>query len=339
MLPELCRVTVRIDVAPILMVAGVNSLVTVGAITAGVGTGDGVGFGVGVGVGFGVGVGAGVGVGVAVGAGVGVGVGTGVGVGVAVGAGVGVGVGPGAFTVRVATAGAKLFPWSVFRSPAASELMKLPAPAAVTSTLTVQEPAAGIDAALLSVTDEAPGSAVTAPPHVLATLGVGATTTPVGRLSTSAAVKPAALALALFKVMVSLEFPPAVIVAGLNDLPTVGGMVGPGGGVQEANDTWLVSMVTAPLRARTLPVTFVPVCRAMLVSARILPTNVVFVPRVAELPTCQKSLQTCPPLMIDTVELLPVMRVLAILNIQTAAELPPPFSVRVPLSAADEEKQ
>jgi hypothetical protein len=254
-LPELCSVSVRLDVAPILIVAGVNTLVSVGAMTAGVGTGVGVGFGVGVGVGFGVGVGTGVGVavglgvgdgvgvgegvGVAVGAGVGDGVGTGVGVGVAVGDGVGVGVGdgPGELTVKVATAGAALLPWSVFRSPAARELMKLPPSGAVTSTLTLQEPFAGIDAPLLSVTDELPGSAVTTPPHVSTTFGVEATTTPVGRLSTSAEVKPAAVALALFKVRVSVEVPPALIVAGLNALPTVGGIEGDGGTAQDANDT------------------------------------------------------------------------------------------------------
>src|SRR6476469_4167959 len=221
-LTELCSVSVRLDVAPILIVAGVNALVSVGAMTAG----DGAGVGVGVAVGPGVGEGVGVGVGVVVGDGVG----DGVGVGVAVGDGVGVGVGPGEFTVNVATAGVALLPLSVFRSPAARELMKLPGPAAVTSTLTVQEPFAGIDAPLLSVMDELPGSAVTTPPHVSTSFGVDATTTPVGRLSTSAEVRPAAVSLALFKVRVSLEFPPALMVAGLKALPTAGGTVGAGGG-------------------------------------------------------------------------------------------------------------
>jgi hypothetical protein len=346
-LPELCSVSVRMDVAPILIVAGVNTLVSVGAMNAGVGTGVGVGFGVGVGVGFGVGVGTGVGVavgpgvgeGVGVGVAVGDGVGDGVGVGVAVGDGVGVGVGPGEFTVNVATAGVALLPLSVFRSPAARELMKLPGPAAVTSTLTVQEPFAGIDAPLLRVMDELPGSAVTTPPHVSTSFGVDATTTPVGRLSTSAEVRPAAVSLALFKVRVSFEFPPALTVAGLKALPTVGGTVGAGGGAHAENDTWLVSMVTAPLRARTLPATVVSVSRLMLVKARIFPTNVVLVPSVAELPTCQKSLHTCPPLMSRIDELLPVMSVLATLNIHTASVLPPPSSVSTPVSAADEEKQ
>jgi len=49
----------------------------------------------------------------------------------------------------------------------------------------------------------------------------------------------------------------------------------------------LVSKVTEPLRARARPSTVVPVVIEMDVKARIVPTKVVFVPRVAELPTCQ----------------------------------------------------
>lgn len=77
----------------------------------------------------------------------------------------------------------------------------------------------------------------------------------------------------------------------------------------------------------------------MFVSARIFPTNVVPVPRVAELPICQKSLHCCPPLIRTTDELLPVIKVLPTLNIQTASALPPPSRVSAPVSEADEEKQ
>ena len=56
-------------------------------------------------------------------------------------------------------------------------------------------------------------------------------------------------------------------------------------------ETVFVSSVTAPFRARALPDTLAPVFMVMLVSARIFPTNVVVVPRVAELPTCQNTLQ------------------------------------------------
>jgi len=48
-----------------------------------------------------------------------------------------------------------------------------------------------------------------------------------------------------------------------------------------------VSMVTAPLSARTLPMTFAPVFSVMLASARMLPAKAVPVPSVAEVPTCQ----------------------------------------------------
>jgi hypothetical protein len=49
----------------------------------------------------------------------------------------------------------------------------------------------------------------------------------------------------------------------------------------------LLSSETWPLRASTRPWTFAPVCTVMLVNARTLPTKLVPVPRVAELPTCQ----------------------------------------------------
>jgi hypothetical protein len=58
----------------------------------------------------------------------------------------------------------------------------------------------------------------------------------------------------------------------------------------------LVSMVTAPFRAKTLPETFAPVVRVMLVSAKMFPRKLVPVPRVAELPTCQNTLQLLPGL-------------------------------------------
>ena len=114
---------------------------------------------------------------------------------------------------------------------------------------------------------------------------------PLGNVSVSGPVSLAAVALALLNVMVSVETPPALMVAGLKDLPRVGGMSVTGGTPHAAAVMVLESSVTAPFRARTLPETFAPVSRAMLVSARILPTNEVVVPSVAELPTCQKTLQ------------------------------------------------
>ncbi len=49
----------------------------------------------------------------------------------------------------------------------------------------------------------------------------------------------------------------------------------------------LEARVTAALRASSRPCTEAPVCAVIEVSARTVPTNVEFVPRVAELPTCQ----------------------------------------------------
>jgi hypothetical protein len=71
----------------------------------------------------------------------------------------------------------------------------------------------------------------------------------------------------------------------------------------------LVSRVTAPFLASTRPATVVPVCTDAEVSARMLPTNVVPVPRVAELPTCQNTLHAWAPLIRLTVLFDAVVRV------------------------------
>ena len=69
---------------------------------------------------------------------------------------------------------------------------------------------------------------------------------------------------------------------------TIGGVVPPGGRVaQFGRVILLLSRLTWPLRARTRPATVVPVCTDTEVNARMLPTKVVLVPSVAELPTCQ----------------------------------------------------
>jgi hypothetical protein len=74
----------------------------------------------------------------------------------------------------------------------------------------------------------------------------------------------------------------------------------------------------------------------MLVSARMLPRNVVEVPRVAELPTCQKTLHACAPLIRATTLLDPVINVDAgVLNTKAALGLPAASSVSVPLSPRD----
>ena len=94
------------------------------------------------------------------------------------------------------------------------------------------------------------------------------------------------------------------------------------GTAQAEKPTLFESIVTAALRARALPDTLAPVSRVMLAKARILPTNVVFVPMVAELPTRQNTLQSVPPLIITTDELLAVVSVLPILKMKTASAWP-----------------
>ncbi len=92
--------------------------------------------------------------------------------------------------------------------------------------------------------------------------------------------------------------------------------------------TLLVSNVTAPVCARAPPFKVAPVFRVMLAYARIFPVNTVFVPRVAELPTCHHTSHGSPP---TTLELGEVVSVLPALKIQT----PDPVRVSVP----DNEKE
>src|SRR5688572_5939227 len=103
--------------------------------------------------------------------------------------------------------------------------------------------------------------------------------------------------------------------------------------------TVLVSSVTAPLRARSRPITPALVFRVMLVNASRFPTNEVAVPRVAEEPICQNTLQGDPLLMTATDALLAVVRVLPILKMKTAPALPCAFRTSAPVSCALEVKQ
>ena len=52
----------------------------------------------------------------------------------------------------------------------------------------------------------------------------------------------------------------------------------------------LVSNVTAPVLASALPFSVAPVVSDMDACAMMVPANIVLVPRVAELPTCQNTL-------------------------------------------------
>lgn len=128
---------------------------------------------------------------------------------------------------------------------------------------------------------------------------------------------------------------------GVGDGPAVGDSVGVGRGpsAQIELETPLVSIVTAPFRASVRPATVAPVVTVMLVRARMLPENRLSVPSVAELPTCQNTLHRDAMLMRETLEVLAVVSVLPIWKTKTAAGFPRAFSVSVPVSCADDEKQ
>jgi hypothetical protein len=65
----------------------------------------------------------------------------------------------------------------------------------------------------------------------------------------------------------------------------------PGGGGGTGTVIALVSMVTAPFRARALPWRVAPVVSVMELRAKMFPANELLVPRVADDPTCQKMLE------------------------------------------------
>src|SRR5206468_6961976 len=75
-----------------------------------------------------------------------------------------------------------------------------------------------------SVMAAAPALAATAPPpaHVVEAFGVGATRTPEGNVSTSAAERLAAAMFVLVSVMVSVDVPLAAMVPGAKSFATVG---------------------------------------------------------------------------------------------------------------------
>lgn len=86
--------------------------------------------------------------------------------------------------------------------------------------------------------------------------------------------------------------------------------------------TALESKVTAPLRANSRPEIDAPVVALTEVNASTVPTNVEFVPSVAELPTCQNTLHAVAPPVSATLLPEPVMSVLAPWNTNTALGLP-----------------
>src|SRR6266446_1985693 len=83
--------------------------------------------------------------------------------------------------------------------------------------------------------------------------------------------------------------------------------------------------VTAPVRAKTRPVTLAPVVMVSLIFARMLPAKAVLVPSVAKLPTCQNTFPAVAPLARTTEDLLAVVSVVPILvgTLRTSGGLHP----------------
>jgi hypothetical protein len=74
--------------------------------------------------------------------------------------------------------------------------------------------------------------------------------------------------------------------------------------------------------------------------ARMVPLKVVPIPRVAELPTCQKTLEACaPPMRFTLLLLAAVISVLPIWKMKTAFGLPLPLRVTVPVMKTEDESQ
>lgn len=98
----------------------------------------------------------------------------------------------------------------------------------------------------------------------------------------------------------------------------------------------LVSRLTCPLRARTRPETVAPVSTVAEVSAKMVPTNEVPVPSVAELPTCQNTLHAWAPLIRLTVLFEAVINVDPAWKMNTEFGLFCPSNVTVPVSPIPE---
>ena len=176
-------------------------------------------------------------------------------------------------TLKLTAVETVLLPPLVCKVPTGTVLRWLPPIDAVTFTVNVQKPGMstlppGIVRPVGKVTAEPPGIAVgtPAPPQVVATFGVPAITKPAGKLSVNGAVRVAAAKLVLVKVIVRVETSPALIVDGLKVLksPTP-----PGAGTPAHAVASMVSLinVTAPFRAKALPLRVTPLFMLMLWSA------------------------------------------------------------------------
>jgi len=91
-------------------------------------------------------------------------------------------------------------------------------------------------------------------------------------------------------------------------------------------------MVTAPSIANARPNTVAPVFKVIDCWARMFPWNRVLVPKVAELPICQKTLQAWAPLIRSTLLSEAVVRVVAVWKMNTASGSPWASSVTAPVN-------
>ena len=97
------------------------------------------------------------------------------------------------------------------------------------------------------------------------------------------------------------------------------------------------SRVTDPLRASARPAMVSPVSTEIDVRARMVPVKVEFVPRVAELPTCQNTLQAWAPLVRMTLLAESVTSVEGTWKMKTAFGSPPASRVSDPPTSSEED--
>ncbi len=96
-------------------------------------------------------------------------------------------------------------------------------------------------------------------------------------------------------------------------------------------------IVIDPPRAKSPPTTVASTLAVIETAARMFPIKSEPGPRVALVPTFQKTLAGFPPPVITTVDPAAVVRVLPIWKYHASSALPVPTRVRTPVSCADEE--
>jgi hypothetical protein len=95
--------------------------------------------------------------------------------------------------------------------------------------------------------------------------------------------------------------------------------------------TVFVSRITCPFIASSLPETEAPVTSVIVSTAIMVPSKTDDFPRLAELPTIQKTLPACAPLIRFTALKSAVVIVLPAINMNTEPPSPPPSRVSVPV--------